>query len=403
MKMSFNIKPLLFLLVWLLPAGTALLAQNIDEKEVAPAVMDLFSRRFRKSTEPVWEMKGDGYSVNFVFKGKKTYAEFSRDGRQTIQRTDMFQTELKPNIQEYMKKKHRSKVMKKAEFVQEFPNKKYYYVEMVPKKLAEDEDAPVTKLYFNTTGQFQSEGDPKKEGEEAAPEIEVPKEVLKEFTKRVKKADEVVWSDVDTAYRADFKSGTNIAYAIITPEGVWQYTSVRMKTKLKNLHPGIQKYLAENIDSYTFLYIDDVTATPNEKYFNVFILDKSDQPAEGEEILPTTLQFTKSGKHIATFFPDYSVDAFEVSKDNKWEKAASDQKVDATTGTNGERDIPRKELPSKAQDFLNKKYNHEWRTRTCKAIDDEEYGMLYYVVMKKQGFELVEEHYFDIHGNVVGE
>ncbi len=403
MKISCSLKPILLLIVLFLPFAT-LLAQNIDEKEVAPAVMDLFSRRFRKSTEPVWEMKGDGYAVSFLFKGKKTYAEFSRDGRQTIQRTDLFVTELKPNVQEYMKKKHRSKVMRKAEFVQEFPNKKYYYVEMVPKKLAEDEEAPVTKLYFNTTGQFQSEGDPKaKEGEEAAPEVEVPQAVQKEFLKRVKKADDVVWSDVDTAYRADFKSGTNTAFAILTPEGQWKYTSIRMKTKFKNLHPGIQKYLTDNIDSYTFQYVDDVTAAPNEKYFNVYILDKSDQPAEGEEIMSTTLQFTKSGKHIATFFPDYSVDAIEHKGDKKWDKAASEQKVDAAGGGLSERDIPRKELPSKAQDFLNKKYNHEWRTPTCKAINDDEYGILYYVVMKKQGFDLVEEHYFDIHGNLVGE
>jgi hypothetical protein len=36
-------------------------------------------------------------------------------------------------------------------------------------------------------------------------------------------------------------------------------------------------------------------------------------------------------------------------------------------------------------------------------MDDEEYGMLYYVVMKKQGQDLSFEHYFDIHGNLVGE
>lgn len=380
-------------------------AQIIDEKEVASAVMDLFSRKFRKSTEPVWEMKKDGYGVNFLFKGKKVYAEFERGGRLVQQRTEMLLTELKPNIQQHLKRKYRSQVIRKAEYVQEFPTKKYYYIEVVPKKMAEDEDAPVTKLFYNSTGVFQSEGDPKKEGDEAEPaeELEIPDAVTKEFTKKVKKANEVTWSDVDTAFRADFKSGANEAYAIITPEGVWQYTSVKMKAKFKNLHPGIQKYFADNIEGYTFLYAEDVNATPNEKYFNVFILDKSDEPPLGEDIQPTKLQFTKSGKHIATFFPDYSVDELEVKEDKKWNKAANEAKVDQAGGNLSEKDIPRKELPTKAQEFLNKNYNNEWKTKVCKAIDDEEFGILYYVVMKKQGFDLSEEHYFDIHGNLVGE
>jgi hypothetical protein len=401
-----NTKKLLRFILMLVLTGTFttfdVVAQIIDEKEVASAAMDLFNRRFRKSTEPVWEMKGNDYAVNFVFKGKKVYAEFERAGKLTVQRTEMTLEELKPNIQQYLKKKYKSQVMRKAEYVQEFPTKKYYYIEMVPKRFKDDHDAPVTVLYFNSTGQFQSTGENKVGDDgDAREELEVPANVLKEFARKVKKANEVEWMDVDTAYRADFKSGNNTSYALFSYDGAWIKTSMKMKAKFKSLHPGIVRYFAENMDDYTFLYAEDVMEAPNEKYFNVVILDKTDDPPAGEEILPTNLHFTKSGKHVATFFPDYGVVRYQKKEDKKWQKTASDDKVAAAGGAVSEKDIARKDLPSKAQDYLNKNYDNEWRTRVCRAIEDDTHGILYYVVMKKQGQNLSEEHYFDIHGNLI--
>lgn len=377
-------------------------AQIIDEKEVVPAVMDLFNRKFRKSTEPVWEMKGNDYAVNFLMKGKKTYAEFDRTGRLVLQRTEMLLEELRPNTQEHLRKKFKSQTIKKAEYVQEFPSKKYYYVEMVPKRMKDEEDAPVTKVYFNNTGQFDRVGDEKEEAEAQKPDLEIPAAVMKEFNKRAKKSTDVDWMDVDTAYRASYKSGTNEVVMIIDYDGVWKITATRMKAKYKSLHPGIQRYISENIDGFTFQYAEDIL-TPTEKYFNVVILDKSDEPPAGGELLPTQLHFTKSGKHIATFFPDYDVDEVKVKTDKKWDKASTGDKLAAAGGDYTEIDIERKDLPSKAQEYLTKQYNHEWRTRVCRAIEDDVHGMLYYVVMKKQGADISHEHYFDLHGNLIEE
>lgn len=381
-------------------------AQIIDEKEVVPVVTERFNRSFRKSNDIVWEMKGDNYGVTFVFKGKANYAEFDRTGRLMVQRTEVLLGELRPNTQDHLKRKYRSQVLRKAEFVQEYPNKKYYYIEMVPRRQKDDPDALITKVFFSSTGQFQHQGDAAAVGEEAQPEekLEVPAPVLKEFTRRVKKSGEVTWMFVDTAYRVDYKVGNNDAYALFKPDGPWMLTSVKMKAKFKNLHPGIQRWFAENMDSYTFQYAEDVSLAPNEKYFNVVILDKNDDVPAGGTLQPTHLHFTKSGKHIGTFYPDYDVDEMVVKEDRRWKKTASDEVVSAAGGTvGGERQINRRELPSKAQAFLTKKYDHEWRTTTCTAVDDEDYGILYYVVMKKQGQDLTFEHYFDIHGNLVGE
>ncbi len=382
-----------------------MIAQIIDEKEVVPAVMDLFSRKFRKSTEPVWEMKGNDYGVTFLFKGKRVYAEFERSGKLTVQRTEMTQNELRPNTQDHLRKKYKAYVLKKAEYVQELPNKKYYYVEMVQKRHKDEEDAPLTILYYNSTGQFMSAGALKDSQEETEAETgpDVPPVVLKEFTRRVKKANETSWLDVDTAYRADFKTGNSDAYALFTKEGEWIKTSMKMKAKFKNLHPGIQRYFAENMEAFSFQYAEDVHEAPNEKYFNVVILDKTDDPLAGEELLPTQLHFTKSGKHVATFYPDYSVERYQKPTDKKWEKTASDNKVAAAGGEVSEKDISRKDLPTKAQAYLNKNYDNEWRTRVCRAIEDETHGILYYVVMKKQGQNLSYEHYFDLEGNLIEE
>jgi hypothetical protein len=386
--------------------GNGASAQIIDDKEVVPVVTERFNRSFRKSNDVVWEMKGNNYGVTFVFKGKPNYAEFDRTGKLTMQRTEVQLGELRPNTQDHLKRKYRSQVMRKAEFVQEHPNKKYYYVEMVPRRQKDDPDALVTKVYFSSTGMFQQEGDAAAAGDAAQVEekLEIPPTVLKEFNRRVKKSGDVNWMFVDTAYRVDYKMGNNDAYALFKPDGPWILTSVKMKAKFKNLHPGVQRWFAENMDAFTFQYAEDVSIAPNEKYFNIVVLDKNDDVPIGGQLLPTHLHFTKSGKHIGTFYPDYDVDEVVVKEDKKWKKTASDAAVSGAAGNiTGEREINRRELPSKAQEFLTKKYDHEWRTTTCTAMDDEEYGMLYYVVMKKQGQDLSFEHYFDIHGNLVGE
>ncbi len=402
MNTSLFIRLILLILLALPLPLLEVSAQIIDEKEVVPAVMDIYNRRFRKATEPVWEMKGNDYGVSFLFKGKRNYAEIDRSGKLTMQRTEVLLTELRPNTQAHLKKKYRSQVMRKAEYVQELPNKKYYYVEMVPRRQKDDEDATVTKVYFSSTGLFQSEGEPLADSaEEVKDKLNIPPAVMKEFNKRVKKSSSVDWMNVDTAFRADYKSGNNDAFTIISYDGTWLLTSVKLKAKFKSLHPGIQRYFNENMGPFSFQYAEDVSIPPNEKYFNVVILDKSDEPPIGGELLPTQLHFAKSGKYIATIYPDYDVDPIKESEDKKWDKTASDSKVaDASAGM-GEKNINRKDLPSKAQQYLLQNYNHEWRTPICRAIEDEHYGILYYVVMKKQGVDLQYEHYFDLNGNLL--
>jgi hypothetical protein len=395
------------LMLWVFPLfGIEASAQIIDDKEVVPVVTERFNRSFRKSNDVVWEMKGNNYGVTFIFKGKPNYAEFDRTGRLTMQRTEVLLGELRPNTQDHLKRKYRSQVLRKAEFVQEHPNKKYYYVEMVPRRQKDDPDALVTKVYFSSTGMFQHEGEATTDGGNAQVEekLDIPAAVLKEFNRRLKKPADANWMFVDTAYRVDYKMGNNDAYALFKPDGPWILTSVKMKAKFKNLHPGVQRWFAENMDAFTFQYAEDVSIAPNEKYFNIVVLDKNDDVPIGGQLMPTHLHFTKSGKHIGTFYPDYDVDELVVKEDKKWKKTASDAAVSGAAGNiTGEREINRRELPSKAQEFLTKKYDHEWRTTTCTAMDDEEYGMLYYVVMKKQGQDLTFEHYFDIHGNLVGD
>lgn len=378
-------------------------AQIIDEKEVAPDVLELFNRRFRRSTDQVWEMKGENYGVSFVFKNQNVYSEFSRDGRILVQRTEVTLNQLRPNTQDYLRKKHRGLELKKAEYVQEHPNKKYYYVEMTPKRHREPENAPVTRLYFSTTGQFQSMGDASGGDEEEADVLQIPDDVLRDFNRRVRRANQVVWEDVDTAYRANFKTGNNDAYALFDYDGPWIMTSIRLKTRFRNLHPGIQRYFEENMDDYTFLYAEDVEERPREKYFNVAIIDKTDDPPAGEELKTTYLHFSKSGNHLGTFFPVYGVDPIKVEKDKRWERTASGETLESVGQEFGEKEVNRRDLPTKAQEFLNQNYDHEWRTRTCRAMEDETHGIIYYVVMRKQGQNIQEEHYFDIHGNLIYE
>lgn len=375
-------------------------AQIIDEKEVVPDVLELFNRKFRRSTDQVWEMKGENYGVSFVFKNQNVYSEFSRDGRMLTQRTEVTLNQLRPNTQDYMRKKHRGLELKKAEYVQEHPNKKYYYIEMIPKRYRGPEEAPVTILYFSTTGQFQSMGDATV-GDEEEDALKVPDDVQKEFNRRVRRANQIVWEDVDTAYRADFKSGNNDGYALVDYEGNWLLTSVKLKTKFRNLHPGIQRYFEEFMDDFNFLYAEDVSAPPREKYFNVAIIDKTDRPSEDEDYKTTYLHFTKAGKHIGTIYPVYGVDPLEIQKDKKWDRTANQETLETVGEEFGEKEVNRRDLPTKAQEFLNQNYDHEWRTRTCRAMEDETHGIIYYVVMRKQGQNIQEEHYFDIHGNLI--
>jgi len=390
---------LLFLLVSLFPAGD-MAAQIIDEKEVHPSVMDGYTRRFRRATEPVWEIKGANYVVTFKFRGKENYAEFEIGGKMIVQRTQVDFEELRPNTQSHLKKKYRGQVMRKGEFIQEMPNKRYYQVEMVPRRLRDDPNAPVTTVRFSNTGQFMSEGTGAvaDEAEAAEEKIEIPSAITRDFNRKARNAADVVWSDVDTAYRADFKTGGNDAFILYTHEGVWLYTSIRMNTRFRGLHQGIQRWFAENIEDFTYLYVEDVSEAPRDRFFIVVILDKADDPPAGSELLPTRILFTRAGRHVATYYPDYDIEELtERGESRSWARLA-----DRDPGGDGiGESVNPRELPTKAQTFLNGRYDHEWRYEVCRVIPDDTHGMLYQVVMRLQGRNVRHEHYFDIHGNLL--
>lgn len=380
-----------------------IIAQIIDEKEVPLEIVNLFNRRFRRATDPVWEMKGENYAVNFVFRDKRVYAEFLREGRIALQRTELTEDDLRPNTQQYLRSNYRRYNVVKAEYIEEHPRTNYYYVEVVPRRHrgAPDEEPPVTQLYFAQNGVFQNAVEPGSEDDDESEQIVVPPDVLREFNRRVRRANNVEWTELDTAYRADFVARSNEGYIIISPEGDWQLINIRLDIRFRNLHAGIRRWFDENISSFRFKYVEEINEAPRNRYYNVVILDRDDEPLPGEDIEPTHIHFTRTGRHIATFYPDYDVIRHEEEEDRRWARTVTDETLEELGSGFGEKDISRRGLPSKAQEFLINTYDHEWRTDICRAIEDEEYGTIYYVQMRRQGRSTFEEHYFDLHGNLI--
>jgi hypothetical protein len=404
MNISTLIRILLAVLVLFPFAGQELTAQVIDEKEVQQAVMDGYNRRFRRATEPVWEIKGTNYLVSFNYRGKENIAEFDPSGKMIIQRTGVEQEELRPNTQKHLRKNFRGQVMRKGEYIQEMPNKRYYQLEMVPRRLRDDPEAPVTLVRYTNTGQFMSEstaGAEGEEGEEEEDKIELPQSLTRDFNRKARNAMDVVWTDVDTALRADYTIRGNEAHILYTHEGEWIKTTVKLKTKYRGLHQGIQRWFDENIDAFDYLYAEDVSEAPRNRFYVISIIEKADKELAGDQdLLPTRIYFTRAGRHVATFYPDYELQERlkQEEESRRWQKLTTEEQLEA--GATGE-NISHRELPTKAQTFLSSKYDHEWRFEVCRAIPDNTHGMLYQVVMRLQGRDDRYEHYFDIHGNLI--
>ncbi len=404
MKISGTIRALLVFLLVFPFTVIELAAQIIDENEVIPAVMDMYNRRFRRATDPVWEIQGNNYRVTFQFRNQENYAVFQPDGRMKIQRTMMTLEELRPNTQQYLRRNYRGQVVRKASFVQEFPRNRYYEVELVPRRQQNDPDPPVTMVRFANNGNFLSEGSGEDKEEDDEDKIDLPPQLLRDFNRKARNAMDVVWTDVDTALRADYTIRGEEAYILYTHEGEWLFTSVRLNTRYRNLHQGIQRWFNENIDDFDFVHAEDVQEPPRERYLVISIIEKADKELAGDqELLPTRIYFTRAGRHVATVYPEYDIVEQErrEREDRRWQRATSDDALADGDGI-GE-SISIRELPTRAQQFLNSRYDHEWRTEVCRIIPDETHRMLYQVVMRQQGREIQHEHFFDINGNLIEE
>lgn len=394
---------ILFAFFW---TSEALFAQSLDEKEVPTAVTELFKRKFRTATDVSWEMKGDNYAVNFIEKKKKVYAEFLAEGKLHFTQTTLKKEDLKANITDYIKKNFRGYEYKAVYFEQDAKRKKTFRIELIPRRWNDEyTDPPVTTVIFNATGRLENVIEPNldEDGDDSdkVEEMDIPEDIRKIFIKRHKRVSDVQWNDVDTAYYITFTQGEKKGYAIINKEGVWRKTTVDYAEKFSELHPGIQKYFDEQVFvDFKFDHATETLEPPKEKYFSVFVYEESEDVDSKDELELTEYQFSKSGKHVATFYPDYSVKHYTTEENKNWDKTVDETEQDDLGSGYGEQDIKRKDLPTAAQEFLNETFDHQWKTEICRAIEDED-GSYYWVVMKKQGREEQHEFFFDIYGNKI--
>lgn len=403
------------LVIFISVATIAGYAQNLDEKEVLPAVVDRFKKTYRKHSNASWELKGDNYAVTFIFKDKPVYAELTAEEPRVIfEKTTLEKDDLRPNMTKMIKKEYRKLEYHAIYYIEEYPRNKYFRIEMIPKRWNnEDGEPPVTVVMFASTGRFLSAIKPESEEEnEMVSEdhdylnmSDVPEEIQKAFNKKVRRALDVKWYDVDTAYMATYVYRDNKAYSIFSYDGDWMYTSTYLDTKFKKLHPGILRWFDENVTrKFDYSHTEDIErASPREKYYSVFLYFESEDVDSKDELEVTEIQFAKSGKHIATIEPEYEVERYVREESKKWKQKTSEDNLEEIGEEYGEAEISRKSLPTKAEAFLSNRYDHEWRTRECRAIENEQHGTVYYVVMKKQGSPERYEHFFDLFGNLLSE
>lgn len=380
---------------------------QISEDAVPEIVMKNFKKRNAQASEIVWDIQGDNFSVKYFLRDKENLALLSPKGELLWMITFIDPKEIMPAIKDYLNSNYNDFRVKSVELYQE-DKEKYYHVFVYPKKLKKEE-APVTQVVFSTLGKFIKDIKPLGAGDEQeistkippagftpVSEKSLPEAVAAEFKRTFSKSIEVNWYKKDFIFKVKFiKDGKKVTadYDRMGP-----LLLSRITLSEGDLHPSIKKYLYENYKN-SLVRSGEMVEKGKEKYVRVFIYDIKSKEAKPPL---TEIQFTPIGKFITKFEPDQIENEPEeviYSKDEKFAKKVEKETDDLMD--NKDQKVKQKELPSPAIDYIAANFDYNWRWEIISLKTTEEFGQIYYVVMKKGGQKERIEHFFDLYGKLL--
>ncbi|MCD4695392.1 MAG: PepSY-like domain-containing protein [Bacteroidales bacterium] len=128
---------------------------------------------------------------------------------------------------------------------------------------------------------------------------DVPEAVLKSFSRKFPRAENIQWDKIGDNYKADcfFKDRGN--YAEFTSEGEWVVTITDLD--IKTLYPPIQKYLDENFNHDKVIFAEKAVKADKQDYYYVQVEKKN---PETKEKYIAELFFDKTGRIEQVKLPD---------------------------------------------------------------------------------------------------
>ncbi len=233
---------------------------------------------------------------------------------------------------------------------------------------------------------------------------DVPKEIIKVFEKKNKRISSVKWYKKEGNYVARFVASTGRyrgkdTKAEYAPNGTLVSNSYILEDDV--LKPQTISYIKQNYKGFRIKEIEYIEMYDKTKQYLVVIYKK-----KGKEMKDIThLYFGYTGKFEDAIIPAEE----EVEGEEYVDKKHNDFEKDFDNEVDGgeyeyevvDHKISKKELPTKALSYIKNKFNHLYTMKTCMVKNDDDLGIIYFVVMKEQGLDTLYEHYFDIKGHLI--
>lgn len=232
--------------------------------------------------------------------------------------------------------------------------------------------------------------------QELIKEEDVPENVKRSFERRNKRATQIKWFKVDKKnYLVKFNGRYGKSEVSIDRDGVIDQTV--SESSEDDLPSRAFEYLRENHRRKKIHEVNYVQRGRKDRFYKVILHER-----QGRKKPPKVyeVQFDHSGRYITTFLPEPEDDAPEdIGKTDFMEDI--DEDLEELSEKEEEIEVDIKEIPTPASEYIDKNYNYEYSPQVCKIITSEEFGRVYYIVMKKQGDKTRHVHYFDLKGKLL--
>jgi hypothetical protein len=329
----------------------------IADNKVPEVAKTHFISKNKKVANVSWFKVERNFVARFDILGKKGQSVYNEDGGWIETRIDQDFTTLSALIQSYVKDNFRKFRVEKAVFVQAAPKTKFYEIQLAEKS-NKDSNPHITKAFFDGNGKFTNIEKPDEDDPNAVNEQQQKDEQDKEFLDNVDASNQTI----------DKGTGVNDK---ISPKELPTEAINYIKTNFKE----------EVIKECRYLFDDDLNA-------NIYYVTVK---KEGDKY-EVELYFDLTGKLLKKIDPT----------DQKYQNESGDNnnvKLDEYNAGSSESVDP-KELPSGIKNYLKDNYP-EYKVDEAKYMTDEEFGNVYYLVLKKSGNKTLIHLWFDLNGKLV--
>jgi hypothetical protein len=324
----------------------------VNESKVPATAKTHFVSKYKKATNVSWfKMENRDFVVRCEMNGRKCQGIYAEEGTWKEFRNDVDPLALNTMILTYLKDQFRRYKTVKAEYVQVAPKIKFYEIHMVEKN-NKTTNPPITKVFFDGNGKFTNV---------ERPDVDDPNDNKNpeddEFLKAVDADNQIV------------EKGTGVN-EVINP---------------KELPTDAMSYIRLNFKEHIikecrYLYDDDLEA-------NVYYVTVK---KEGDKY-EIELYFGLDGKLIRKIDPteqkvrEEGNDGFDMNNEG---------------GSIQSESVDPKELPSGIKNYLKNNYP-DFKVEKASFNSDEEFGNVYYLILKKSGVKSSTHLWFDLDGELV--